>query len=550
MLFGAAVVIALMRDRGDDAGLVVVPADASRCRPARGSPSARRRRATSSRAAIASPSASVTPMRIGAGLEIRHRGRRAARRPRAFAFADQRVDQRTGSRSCARTARPARPRRRRSGTSAAPRRRAWNRSPPCRGSAARPRRPPSQTPMVSNSRRAAAAIAEARGSPAARVPAPDRRPSTAKRAAEPLPQRDGQRQPGKAAAARSAHRSLRSLRSLLPGRTIARLERGAPHLLYAPQRKSCIMSAAVSDSARHPRSRTARGEPVPRPLAADRLAARVRRPGDRPGAGRRHAAPSRARRRIRCTPISCWPAIRRCRSSTTSTASATARASPRAASSRSSTASRSSRCRCRSTTTRTGLDHQVHDAGRAAAGRAAERSRDQARRSCRRCPKPVRRYYERERPIELRPVEFDRYLGKKPTNGRFNVWITRHRPAAGRSGDPPLRAGLCLRHDAARHRAGAARPHACSRRTSWARASTMRCGCTGRSAPTNGCSTRRTARTCTARAASPRPDLHARRHPGGLGGAGRPGAAAAAAASRSYRTLKCTAPRDVASACG
>src|SRR5215475_13954202 len=28
-------------------------------------------------------------------------------------------------------------------------------------------------------------------------------------------------------------------------------------------------------------------------------------------------------------------------------------------------------------------------------------------------PDPVRRYYERERPIELRPVEFDRYNGRK-----------------------------------------------------------------------------------------------------------------------------------------
>jgi acyl-CoA thioesterase-2 len=38
-------------------------------------------------------------------------------------------------------------------------------------------------------------------------------------------------------------------------------------------------------------------------------------------------------------------------------------------------------------------------------------------------PDPVRRYYERERPIELRPVEFERYRGKKLTDGRFNVWI-------------------------------------------------------------------------------------------------------------------------------
>ncbi len=38
-------------------------------------------------------------------------------------------------------------------------------------------------------------------------------------------------------------------------------------------------------------------------------------------------------------------------------------------------------------------------------------------------PDPVRRYYERERPIELRPVEFAHYLGRKSTTGRFNVWI-------------------------------------------------------------------------------------------------------------------------------
>ena len=38
-------------------------------------------------------------------------------------------------------------------------------------------------------------------------------------------------------------------------------------------------------------------------------------------------------------------------------------------------------------------------------------------------PDPVRRYYERERPIELRLVEFERYLGRKYPEGRFNVWI-------------------------------------------------------------------------------------------------------------------------------
>jgi acyl-CoA thioesterase-2 len=38
-------------------------------------------------------------------------------------------------------------------------------------------------------------------------------------------------------------------------------------------------------------------------------------------------------------------------------------------------------------------------------------------------PEPVRRYYERERPIELRPVEFGRYLGETSKDGAFNVWI-------------------------------------------------------------------------------------------------------------------------------
>jgi acyl-CoA thioesterase II len=48
-------------------------------------------------------------------------------------------------------------------------------------------------------------------------------------------------------------------------------------------------------------------------------------------------------------------------------------------------------------------------------------------------PEPVRRYYERERPIELRPVEMGRYLGEKNPEGRFDVWIR----ATGRLPDSP-----------------------------------------------------------------------------------------------------------------
>jgi acyl-CoA thioesterase-2 len=48
-------------------------------------------------------------------------------------------------------------------------------------------------------------------------------------------------------------------------------------------------------------------------------------------------------------------------------------------------------------------------------------------------PDPVRGYFERERPIELRPVEFDRYLGKRYPEGRFHIWIR----ATGRLPDEP-----------------------------------------------------------------------------------------------------------------
>jgi len=48
-------------------------------------------------------------------------------------------------------------------------------------------------------------------------------------------------------------------------------------------------------------------------------------------------------------------------------------------------------------------------------------------------PEPARRYYERERPIEFRPVEFSRYLGEKSENGRFDIWIR----ATGRLPDEP-----------------------------------------------------------------------------------------------------------------
>jgi acyl-CoA thioesterase-2 len=50
-----------------------------------------------------------------------------------------------------------------------------------------------------------------------------------------------------------------------------------------------------------------------------------------------------------------------------------------------------------------------------------------------RMPDPVRAYYERERPIELKPVEFGRYTSREPGEPRFHVWIR----ATGRLPDDP-----------------------------------------------------------------------------------------------------------------
>ena len=118
-------------------------------------------------------------------------------------------------------------------------------------------------------------------------------------------------------------------------------------------------------------------------------------------------------------------------------------------------------------------------------------------------PNPVRRYYERERPIELRPVEYGRYLGEKLEGDRFHMWIR----ATGRLPDEPAIHQCVLAYASdmtlARYRARSRSAAPSSTRTSWRRASTTHYGFTGRSAPTNGCSTPRTARTSAAPAASP-----------------------------------------------
>jgi len=50
-------------------------------------------------------------------------------------------------------------------------------------------------------------------------------------------------------------------------------------------------------------------------------------------------------------------------------------------------------------------------------------------------PEFIRRYYESDRPIELRPVELNRYFGQKIEDGRIHVWI---RTASKLPDDPAL----------------------------------------------------------------------------------------------------------------
>jgi len=50
-------------------------------------------------------------------------------------------------------------------------------------------------------------------------------------------------------------------------------------------------------------------------------------------------------------------------------------------------------------------------------------------------PEFIRKYYESDRPIELRPVEFGRYFGQKIEDGRIHIWI---KTAAKLPDDPAL----------------------------------------------------------------------------------------------------------------
>ena len=176
--------------------------------------------------------------------------------------------------------------------------------------------------------------------------------------------------------------------------------------------------------------------------------------------------------------------------------------------------------------------------------RATPRSR---RKSCRRCPRRCRattpRPADRAPPGRVRPLRSARR--RRPT--AFNVWIRTtgplpddpaiHRCVLAYASDMTLLDTALLPHGAASSTA-----------TSWPRASTTRCGFTGRSAPTSGCSTPRTARALHGARGFARGLIFSRRrHAGRLGRPGRPDARAAAL--RPAELAANSARRQTASLC-
>ncbi len=187
-------------------------------------------------------------------------------------------------------------------------------------------------------------------------------------------------------------------------------------------------------------------------------AAGLRRPGRRPGAGGggAHGGARRSGSSTRCTPTSCGPATRRCRSSTRSTASATAARSPPGASWPSSTAGPSSTCGVVPHPRGRAFDHQFPMPEVPPARRPARTS------PTRWAPFTDRLgdwYYGRPRPIDTRYVDWNASgppgAAAAPPAG---LAAGRRRPAR-RPGAPRLRAHLRLRHDPARHHPAAPRRH-------------------------------------------------------------------------------------------
>lgn len=63
---------------------------------------------------------------------------------------------------------------------------------------------------------------------------------------------------------------------------------------------------------------------------------------------------------------------------------------------------------------------------------------------------PLQTFYQRKRPIEIRPVELERWPRRRQPGTEIQRLDPRDRAVAGRAGLPPERAGLCFRPPAAR----------------------------------------------------------------------------------------------------
>ena len=69
-----------------------------------------------------------------------------------------------------------------------------------------------------------------------------------------------------------------------------------------------------------------------------------------------------------------------------------------------------------------GLDHQI-EMPKVPLPEELPSESDIARLYLEGAPEPVKRYWERERPIELRPVDLRHYLGREPLQPLQNVWV-------------------------------------------------------------------------------------------------------------------------------
>ena len=352
MLFGAAPVIALMRDRDDDAGLVVLPAmgrDAGALAQGR---AARRRPRPAGLPRSASPSAKRDGHRIARGSRSSSpRCARSATPSASQALTSASIRKRFST-MCANGCAGRRPRHslRPAGRATSPAnvRNTGRITSSSRLSVTIMSRigcafgaTVLQMPSASNRFLPAAMIAEARGSRLGRVASAGSATTISKRRPRPLRKCERQREAGKAAAADDDALLFSHLRNLCPGAgspptpchgcgplrdigsILGAVARRRPRNTDVRRAASNCSNCSISSRSRSTCfAASARRSKWPRVFGGQVI-------GQAMVAACRTV--ERNACRTRCTPISSCPAIRPCRSSTRSAACATDAASPRAA---------------------------------------------------------------------------------------------------------------------------------------------------------------------------------------------------------------------------